>query len=275
MESGGSPASRRPCERLDPAGPRLPSRPDAGALPASPPPLPRQFGTSGGIWLALAVGLAVIVTLVVVYQALGTGFDRWNSAFLRRFVSIRTGLLNPIARHMDTILSSRWTIRFLRLGAIVALVVYRRWRHLFTFLGSIVAVEITAHQLSLLVASPRPIGVKIIGSWEGFSFPSPPLAALAVSLVGVTYTLLPQGPIRSSGKWAVGAVLNRVPGEDVPGRRPPNRRSGRDHPRRRHPGSGVPLLHAERRSSPSPTDEERPHTSTWGSARGSHPTGRW
>jgi tRNA A-37 threonylcarbamoyl transferase component Bud32/membrane-associated phospholipid phosphatase len=172
-----------------------------------PPPLPRQFGVSGGIWIALAVGLVVLIVLVVVYQSVGTGFDRWNSAFIRRLVSIRAGWLNAVMRTIDTVLASRWTIRILRLGAIVALVLYRRWRHLFTFLGSLLAVEVTSHQLSLLVASPRPIGVEIIGSWAGFSFPSPPVAALAVTLVGMIYTLLPSGPLRSSGKWAAGAVL--------------------------------------------------------------------
>ena len=52
-------------------------------------------------------------------------------------------------------------------------------------------VELAAYQLTLLTARPRPHGVRIIGPWEGLSFPSAPVAALAVTLVGMIYALLP------------------------------------------------------------------------------------
>jgi len=93
------------------------------------------------------------------------------------------------------------------LGTIAALVGLRRWRHLVIFLGCVVAVELAAFQLAIFQARVRPIGVTIIGPWDGFSFPSLPLAALAVTLVGMVYALLPPGRPRSRGKWAVGIVL--------------------------------------------------------------------
>jgi hypothetical protein len=49
--------------------------------------------------------------------------------------------------------------------------------------------------------------VRVISGWEGFSFPGPPVAALAVTLVGMVDALLPSGRPRSRGKWAVGGVL--------------------------------------------------------------------
>jgi tRNA A-37 threonylcarbamoyl transferase component Bud32 len=211
IETGSGGTTHSPQRRVKKELPPSTSQP-LGRRPrrrpsGEPPPLPRQFGVSGGIWIALAVGLIVIIVLVVLHQSLGAGFDRWNSEFLRRFVSIRADWLTEVCRKIDGFLTSRWTIRILRLGTIAALVLYRRWRHLLTFLGAVVAVEVTAYQLSLLVASPRPIGVEIIGSWEGFSFPSPPTAALAVTLVGMIYTLLPGGPPRSRAKWAVWVAL--------------------------------------------------------------------
>jgi tRNA A-37 threonylcarbamoyl transferase component Bud32/membrane-associated phospholipid phosphatase len=148
-----------------------------------------------------------IVVLVLVYRTLGGSFDRANAAFLRHFVSLRAGWLTTLMLGINRGLSARWTKRILRLGTMVALVRFRRWRHLFTFLGSIIVVEVAAYQLSILVASPRPLGVRIIGSWSGFSFPSPPVAALAVTLVGMIYSLLPAGRLRSSGKWVAGAGL--------------------------------------------------------------------
>jgi tRNA A-37 threonylcarbamoyl transferase component Bud32 len=162
---------------------------------------------SGRIWVALASILVVIVVFALVSSSLRGGFDRWNFLFLRRFVSIRAGWVTTLMLGINTGLASRWPIRILRLATILALVGFRRWRHLLTFLISVIVVEVAAYQLSIFVASPRPAGVRIIGSWQGFSFPSPPLAALAVTLVGMTYSLLPHGLPRSSGKWVAGATL--------------------------------------------------------------------
>jgi tRNA A-37 threonylcarbamoyl transferase component Bud32/uncharacterized membrane protein len=172
-----------------------------------PPPLPRSLGVSGRVWITLTASLVAIIGLVLASQALASGFDRWNAAVLSGIVSIRTGWLTTLMVGVNTVLTSPWTIRVLRLGTLVALVGLRRWRHLGVFLGSVVVVELSAYQLALLVASPRPMDVRVIGSWEGFSFPSPPVAALAVTLVGMAYALLPPGQPRSWGKWAAGATL--------------------------------------------------------------------
>ena len=172
-----------------------------------PPPLPRNLGVSGRVWVAMAAILVAIVGLVVASQALASGFDRWNAAALGGVVWIRTGWLTTLMVGVNSVLAFPWTAGILRLGTLVALVGLRRWRHLGVFLGSVVVVELSAYQLALLVASPRPMDVRIIGSWEGFSFPSPPVAALAVTLVGMTYALLPPGQPRSWGKWAAGAAL--------------------------------------------------------------------
>ncbi len=154
----------------------------------------------------MVAGLA-IVGVILAYGALGVAFDRWDSAVLRRVVSIRTGWLTTLMVGVNTALVSRWTIGILRLGTMAALVGLRRWRHLATFLGCVVAVELAAAQLAFFQGRVRPFGVTIIGRWDGFSFPSPPVAALAVTLVGMAYTLLPPGQPRSRGKWAAGAIL--------------------------------------------------------------------
>jgi tRNA A-37 threonylcarbamoyl transferase component Bud32 len=172
-----------------------------------PPPLPRQLGVSGRVWIVLAVLVIAIVALALAARGVGFSFDRWNAAQLRGVVSIRTGWLTALMAGINTVLASRWTIGVLRLGTLVALVGLRRWRHLLTFLGSVVVVDLATYQASLLIASPRPLGVRIIGSWEGFSTPSGPMAALAVTLVGMAYSLLPAGRLRSWGKWAAGVTL--------------------------------------------------------------------
>ena len=172
-----------------------------------PPPLPRRLGVSGRVWIALAVSLLAVVGLILAYRVLGAGFDRWDSVVLRGIVPVRTGWLTTVMVGINTALASRWTVRILRLGTLVALVGLRRWRHLITFLGSVIVVELAAYQLAIFQARVRPFGVTIAGSWDGFSFPSPAVAALAVTLVGMAYALLPSGRPRSLGKWAAGALL--------------------------------------------------------------------
>jgi hypothetical protein len=155
----------------------------------------------------LAVLAAAVVALALAARGVGFSFDRLNAAQLRGVVSVRTGWLTALMVGINAVLASRWTIGVLRLGTLVALVGLRRWRHLLAFLGSVVVVELATYQASLLIASPRPLGVRIIGPWEGFSEPSAPVAALAVTLVGMAYSLLPAGRVRSWGKWAAGVTL--------------------------------------------------------------------
>ena len=171
-----------------------------------PPPLPRRLGVSGRVWIALAASVLVVASVILAFGALGAGFDRLDSTVLRGVAAIRTRWLTTVMVDINTVLTSRWTIRILRLGTVAALAGLRRWRHLFTFLGSVIVVGLAAYRLAVFQGPVRPFGVTIVGSWNGFSFPHP-VAALAVTLVGMAYALLPPGRPRSRGKWAAAAVL--------------------------------------------------------------------
>jgi tRNA A-37 threonylcarbamoyl transferase component Bud32 len=201
MEAASRPPSRRTPPERGPRGTVKRRRPSG-----EPPPLPRQLGVSGRLWIVLATSLLAIAVLAVAYESLGTDINRWDTAWLRWVAGLRTDWLTSLMRDINTTLASAWTIGILRLGTIATLIVFRRWRHLFTFLGCILALEIAAYQTSILLARERPLGVRIIGGWEG-SLPSRPVATLAVTLMGMAYALLPHGRLRSTGKWMAGATL--------------------------------------------------------------------
>ena len=153
----------------------------------------------GGYLITALIGVAL-------FGPLERLFEVWDTERLRWIVAIRTPWLTNVALLVNAA-TSRWTIRVLRWGTILALVAFRRGRHLVVFLGSVIGLEILAYQLSVLMFRPRPYGVTILAGWNGFSMPSRPLASLAVTLVGMAYALVVAGGRRYVAKWAIGIML--------------------------------------------------------------------
>ena len=151
------------------------------------PPLPRELGRSGKFWLFMTGYFLSVLIGVLLFDNLSGIFDRFDTARLRWLATLRTDWLTDLASGVSA-LGSNWTIRVLRWGTILGLVVFKRWRHLFVFLGSILAIE-------------------ILGDWEGFAMPSQPVATLAGTLIGMIYSLVVPGRSRYLAKWVVGGLI--------------------------------------------------------------------
>lgn len=173
------------------------------------PALPRELGRSGRFWLIVVGYFVVTLIAVLLFGSMARLYERIDTVQLRWIAGIRT---DPLTRIMETIalLGSVWVIRVLRWGTITALIVVRRWRHLVIFLSALIVEEIVAYSLTLFIHRPRPLDVVILGPWLGFSMPSRAMASLAVTLVGMAYSLIPHGRIRQAAKWAIGGVLIAV-----------------------------------------------------------------
>ncbi|HEX2234920.1 MAG TPA: phosphatase PAP2 family protein, partial [Actinomycetota bacterium] len=175
-----------------------------------PPPLPHELRASGRSWLVLMGLVAGLFALLLgVGSPAGQAVDRVDVAILRGIEALRTSWLTPMMMALDA-LGSEWTIRILRTGTLLALLFFKRFRHLFVFLGSIIVVGWLVTTLNLAVARPRPIGVEIIGHWEGFSNPSRPVAVFAVTLVGIIYSLVVPGRPRSIAKYVIGVLIGAL-----------------------------------------------------------------
>jgi tRNA A-37 threonylcarbamoyl transferase component Bud32 len=170
------------------------------------PPLPRDLGRSGRFLIFMVAYFASVLIGIFIFAPLQRLFERADAAPLRWIASVRTPWITDAALGVN-LLASRWTIRILRWGTILGLVFFKRWRHLLVFLGSTLAVEAITYQVSLYIARPRPLGFEILGPWTGFSMPSRPLAGLAVSLIGIAYTMVVPGQNRTRAKWIVGVTL--------------------------------------------------------------------
>jgi membrane-associated phospholipid phosphatase/tRNA A-37 threonylcarbamoyl transferase component Bud32 len=171
-----------------------------------PPALPHKLGRSGKFFLALVLYFVVAITAFLVFPSLESVFERWDHTRQLWITDLRTPGLTRVMLVVNGLASS-WTIRLIRWGVILALIVFRRWRHLFVFLGAIIVTEIVAYNASSIVARPRPLGIPILTGWQGYSMPSRPMAGLAVSAVGAMYALIVAGKPRSIAKWAIWIVL--------------------------------------------------------------------
>jgi tRNA A-37 threonylcarbamoyl transferase component Bud32 len=193
---GATPVSQRTVDASDPtrSGGGRRRRPSG-----APPPLPRSIGATGKVWLAIMGVLLVVVANASAFDDVGRAIGHVDAAILRGSAELRTGWLTSLMRGVERVLSS-WGMTSLGIGLLVAVVAFKRWRHLFTLLGSLLAVQVIGELFYEGLARPRPFDVTILGSWGGYSFPSPPVVILTFVVVSIIYTLVPAGRPRTVAK---------------------------------------------------------------------------
>ena len=122
---------------------------------------------------------------------------------------VRPGLL-PAMRLLAA-LGSWMAITVLLWGLLLALLIRRRLRHLLVVLVAwLLQGLIIQILLAPVVRRPRPFGVEFRTDWTAWALPSAQLAALAAVLVGILYTLVPEGRWRQTGKWVATALVALV-----------------------------------------------------------------
>jgi tRNA A-37 threonylcarbamoyl transferase component Bud32/membrane-associated phospholipid phosphatase len=174
----------------------------------APPPLPRHLETTGVGWLLAAVGLVAVFTISFAASRNGAAIAVTvaDDRVVRWLAGLRDGWLAggmAVAAFPAGWLASKllaWCI-------VVPLLVFRRIRHLVVYVVALgVTLQLTL-VLSAVLKRPRPFGVVIDGSWNGYALPSVPVAILAANLVSALYVLVPEGRWRQVGKWAATAIV--------------------------------------------------------------------
>ena len=175
------------------------------------PPLPYRLQTSGIGWLVAAL---VLVGLTLVIFARGLGGPAVTATVIDDAVvgwlagRVGPGLVAPL-RGVASI-GSWWLLWTLSYGLLLVLLVLRRWRHLIVWW---VAVQLGSNLivgLATITRRPRPFGVDIRTSWGGWALPSMQVAFLTAILMGVLYTLVPEGRWRNTGKWVAAGLITVV-----------------------------------------------------------------
>jgi membrane-associated phospholipid phosphatase/tRNA A-37 threonylcarbamoyl transferase component Bud32 len=172
------------------------------------PPLPYRLRTSGIGWLVAAVVLVGLTLAVFARGMRGpavavTVVDDAVVAWLAGLIG--PGLVAPL-RGLARI-SSWWVLYTAYCGLLLALLVLRRWRHLIVWLVAWYLGAILTTGLATIARRPRPFGVDLQASWGGWALPSVQVTAMTAILMGVLYTLVPEGRWRNAGKWVVTALV--------------------------------------------------------------------
>jgi tRNA A-37 threonylcarbamoyl transferase component Bud32/membrane-associated phospholipid phosphatase len=172
------------------------------------PPLPRPL-TTGTYWLA-ATGVVLLLWLLALANSATNNYILLFDLTLLEWVSqLRTLVLTDVMRGLHA-LGSLWTIRVLFWATVAVLLFTRRFRHLFVFVGAVVGVIALSSLLAYLFMRPRPLGVEILGDWTGAAHPARPVAVFTATVVGMLYSLVPQGRLRQLGKLAVAGLVTAL-----------------------------------------------------------------
>jgi tRNA A-37 threonylcarbamoyl transferase component Bud32 len=183
---------------------RSPRRRPTGA----PPPLPYHLQTSGVGWLVAAVVL-VGLTLAVFGRGLrgpAVAVTVADDAVVRWLGGLHAPGLGVLWQGLAH-LGSWWPLNLLYFGLLLALLVLRRWRHLLVWLVVWNLVMYLVVALNVATLRPRPFGVALRASWGGWALPSMQVTHLTLILVGVLYTLVPEGRWRNLGKWVITGLV--------------------------------------------------------------------
>jgi tRNA A-37 threonylcarbamoyl transferase component Bud32 len=143
----------------------------------------------------LAVGMVVSVLL-----HLGIA-ETAGASTLRSIQDAAPRWLVDVCERLDVVGDIAF-VGALRLASVVVVVAFKRWRHLVVFLASFVLVDWVALRL-LGVQRPTPVGIEPLTDRVTYWFPSRPVAALAVTLAGMAFVLVPAGRPR---RWALGSA---------------------------------------------------------------------
>jgi tRNA A-37 threonylcarbamoyl transferase component Bud32/membrane-associated phospholipid phosphatase len=170
-----------------------------------PPPLPRPVSATTRLCAALIVVTAALSVALATDPGVRV-VTRLDLAVLRALARARSGFLTDVARAvMDA--GSTTSFRVLAWLVLGVLLVARRFQHLFATFALLLAVPLVLAGLRELLGRMRPGGIEIIGSWEGYAYPSRPVTEIALVLTLVVLVLVPSGAWRRRAGLAAGILL--------------------------------------------------------------------
>jgi len=177
-----------------------------------PPPLPHPLQTTGVSWMAASAVLVALSLVVFTGELRGpaVAVTAVDDAVVRWLAGVDGPGVSATMKALAG-LGSWVAITALLWGLLLALLILRRLRHLLVVvIAWTVQGLIIQYVLGPVLRRPRPFGVEFRTDWYAWALPSEQIAALAVTLVGILYAVVPEGRWRQTGKWTASAVVALV-----------------------------------------------------------------
>jgi len=171
----------------------------------APPPLPRRITPSTTVWLALTAIMLANTFLISQNAPWLRIADHTSTWLLRQLGTVRTPWLTDLAAWINDAVITWHPV--IVVAVVLLVIVFRRWRHLLVFTLCLFFLEIAGGWLYEGLSRPRPYGVPIIGSWDGYAAPSTTVVALTFILTGAVYCLVVPGRPRACAHATVAAMV--------------------------------------------------------------------
>ena len=155
-----------------------------------PPPLPHELNRAAYAWLVAFAFWAVIWVWVFLEDGPAIVITEWDLAVMAPIVDNRQAWLTPTMQWL-TSFGTHFLNPIIGWSTLVAALWFRRVRHALLLIAALLITNGTVNLVAARILRPRPLGVEIIGDWEGFAQPSRPIAVLAAAMVAATLTLVP------------------------------------------------------------------------------------
>jgi tRNA A-37 threonylcarbamoyl transferase component Bud32 len=154
-----------------------------------PPPLPRELNQAAYAWLIAFAFWAAIWLSVFLSDSAARVITEWDLALMDPLVQNRSEVMTTVSQFLNGF-ATHWLTPILAWSTLAALLWFRRVRHALLLIALMSLVNGTVNLVAARVMRPRPLGVEIIGDWEGFAQPSRPMALLAGVSVAATLSLV-------------------------------------------------------------------------------------
>ena len=141
-----------------------------------PPPLPHELNRAAYAWLVAFAFWAVIWVWVFLEDGPAIVITEWDLAVMAPIVDNRQAWLTPTMQWL-TSFGTHFLNPIIGWSTLIAALWFRRVRHALLLIAALLITNGTVNLVAARIGRPRPLGIEIIGDWEGFAQPSRPIAA--------------------------------------------------------------------------------------------------
>jgi tRNA A-37 threonylcarbamoyl transferase component Bud32 len=171
------------------------------------PPLPREEGWTGLLWVAAGVAVVGLLLAAAMQDEAPLAAD---VSILRWAEGVRTTLSVDVAKVVNMLASTSFVLA-LRWVTVVLLAVFRRYRHLVVALVTWAVVDLVFLTIHVKLTAPSGLlpPISVVTGPDAYYFPGAAMVALSVTLFTMIYSLIPSGG-RAVARSIGGAVLLAV-----------------------------------------------------------------